>query len=750
MRWRFAGLLAAVLVLMQAAGLHAAEGDKTPLDYARDLESTDAKVRREAAYQLSRPGVAAKVAVPQLIKALEDDQQQVWFGAITALANLKGDAEAALPALLKELESWQPFRKDRQGTQALYRTALALGSIGAPAVPSLSNALTSDKWHVRAGAARALSFAGGTASTVAPQLASALADDRVEVRDAAAETLAVLGTVALGPLTETLVDAEEPKARATAAMALGRLGRDGAPAEAALKRAALEEKDTDARIQALVAFSRVVPGSPALVPVLMRAWEDSEEPVRRAAHSALLLVRPADQALLPAILPLLDSPEESVRARAARLIGELGPDGATAVQPVEAALRRSVAAGKPDPWLTQTLAALGDQGLEPVFASLEQEPAASLTPADWRLAVLRQVQLTSLARLTAALVHPSASVRAGALEGLIALGERARSVAKRLPPLLEDSDPAVRSRGWLAAGACGVVAEAMLNRLEAGLNDTSPEVRRAVVSGVARLGKAARPAIPKLVESLGTGDALLELAAVRALGSMGAEAESAAGPLADRVPRATPEVQLAVLAALGSIGTGAASEVGKLLPLGDAPNPQVRRAFFEAVGNFRAGGKPALAAVDRGLKDSDPEVRAAAVQARVAVEPETDAAVLVAVNGLADAEGVVRRASAGALAVLEERGRPGEERLFALLSDPADREAARDALRAIHPTSVSALLEALGHADWGVREMAADALARLGKGAAEASKALEKASREDASEEVKRASRRALRRIREG
>ena len=80
----------------------------------------------------------------------------------------------------------------------------------------------------------------------------------------------------------------------------------------------------------------------------------------------------------------------------------------------------------------------------------------------------------------------------------------------------------------------------------------------------------------------------------------------------------------------------------------------------------------------------------------------------------------------------------------------SDVQRARDALRAIHPESVSSLLEALRHADWGVREMAADALARLGKGATEAVSALEKASRDDASEEVKRASRRALRRIREG
>lgn len=748
MRWSCAAFLA--ILLFQASSLKAAEGGKTPLDYARDLESTDASVRREAAYQLSRPGVAAKVAIPQLIKALEDDQQQVWFGAISALANLKGDAEPALQALLKELEAWQPFRKDRQGSQALYRTALALGSIGAPAVPALSNALTNTKWHVRAGAARALSFAGDTAATVAPRLASMLADERSEVRDAAVETLAALGPVTVGPLEESLRNADEPKARAAAAMALGRLGKLGAGAGPALKAAINEDKDAAVRTQALLAFSRVTTDSAVVVPVLMRAWEDGDETVRRAAHSALLLVRPVEVALLPAILPQLDAPDERVRVRAAQLIAELGPDAATAVGPLVRALRRSVAAGAAEPTLVQAIAALGEAGLEPVFQELETLPSSSLTSEVWPLAVLRRVNLTALSGLRAALSHPSPAVRAGALEGLAALGDRARSVAKVLPPLMDDADAAVRSRAWVAAGACGVAPEAMLGRLEPGLNDASAEVRRAVVSGVARLGKAARPAVPKLIESLGTGDPSLELAVVRALGSMGADAEPAAAVLAGRAVRSAPELQVEILAALGAIGPGAASEAEPLLPLGDAANPLVRRAFLEAVAKFRSGAKVALPAVEQGRKDSDPNVRAAAIQARVAVDSESAEAVQVAVAGLEDPDGRVRRAAAGALGLLEEKGRPGEAKLFVLLGNPEDRLAARDALRAIHPESVSSLLEALRHADWGVREMAADALARLGKGATEAVSALEKASRDDASEEVKRASRRALRRIREG
>ncbi len=731
-------------------GLLAAEEGKTALEYARDLESTDAKVRREAAYQLSRPGVANQQVIPQLILALEDPQQQVWFGAISALANLKEDAEPALPALLKELEEWEPFqrKKDRQGPQALYRTALALGSIGAPAVPALSNALGSASWHVRAGAARALGFAGEVAAPVAPRLAVSLSDARPEVRDAAAETLSGLGAVALKPLEAALRNEGDPKSRAAAATALGRLGRLGEPAAPSLREIAFSESDPVLRTQALVAYSRVSADSKALVADLLRAWDDADASVRQGAHSALLLVRPVESALLPAIEPQLESSEKEVRERAAVFLSELGPDAGAAVDSVARALDRSVAAGMADPALLQALASLGDPGLEIAFAELRKTPSSSLKADDWPLAVLRRVDLNALASLRSALSDPSASVRAGSLEALAALSVRARSAAKVLPPLMDDGDAAVRSRAWIAAGACGVAPEAMLARLETGLDDASLDVRRAVVSGIAFLGKAARPAVPKLIEVLGSGDPSLELAAVRALGALGVDGEAAVSALVGRATRASPELQVEILRALGAIGSVKESDVGRLIALGDAPDPAVRRAFLEALVRFKDGGKVALPVVERGLKDSDPTIRAAAISARVAVDGESEEAVQVAVAGLRDSEGVARRAAAAALAQLEERGRPGEALLFAMLSDPDDRTTARDALRAIHPLSIPALMEALGHGDWAVREMAVDALARRGEAAQEAIQMLEKASREDPSEEVKRASRRAIRRIR--
>ncbi|EDY22060.1 hypothetical protein CfE428DRAFT_0185 [Chthoniobacter flavus Ellin428] len=54
----------------------------------QQLTSRDLPARREAAYELSHLGKAAKPALPALIKALEDDDKQVWSSAIAGIAAL--------------------------------------------------------------------------------------------------------------------------------------------------------------------------------------------------------------------------------------------------------------------------------------------------------------------------------------------------------------------------------------------------------------------------------------------------------------------------------------------------------------------------------------------------------------------------------------------------------------------------------------------------------------------------------------
>jgi len=59
---------------------------------ATQLASPDRDVKREAVYQLEKAGPAAKPALPALIKALDDNDKQVWNGAIAAIAKLENIA----------------------------------------------------------------------------------------------------------------------------------------------------------------------------------------------------------------------------------------------------------------------------------------------------------------------------------------------------------------------------------------------------------------------------------------------------------------------------------------------------------------------------------------------------------------------------------------------------------------------------------------------------------------------------------
>lgn len=752
-RTNWMGRVRWLVALALGCAATAAENPRTAA-LARDLESSDPKVRREAAYQLSRLGPEASSALPQLIKALGDDQQQVWFGAITTLANLGPTAEPALPALLSELENWQPSRRDRQGGQALYRTAFALGAIGPAAVPSLSNRLSHVQWHVRAGAVMALGFAGEPARSALPEVIRLLVDGRGEVREAAAGALESLAPASIDPLVRGLQESEDARLRATAASVLGRIGSPAAESSRpALQEALARDRDATVRASAVKAWSRVERRPARSVPILMAAWNDPDGTVRAAAQEALLLVRPVEPELTGALAEELKAGEGPRRSRAIELVRLLGPDARALADTVTGLLdEEAKASHRPaDPSLVRALASMGPSAMESIRRALADLPMSEVTGGShWAIAAVRTVDVGVVPGLSDWLVDSRATVRAGGLEALAALGPGGRPLAKAVPPLLEDPDPAVRARAWLAAAACGTAPAALLGKLEAGLKDGDAGVRRAAVRAVASLGREAAPALPRLVrEGLTADDVALRRETVKTLGSLGSEAGSVADALVAVADTPDGELRREVVEALGRIGGTAKSALPKLLEMLGSDDARLRRAILEAVGRWGESAGPAADRVRQSLGDADPEVRGAAVTALAAVAAASETTVAALVAALEDGQSVVRHAAAAAAGQLGEGGRPAEGRLFEMLKTDEDWRSARDALRAIHPRSVPALLTALDHEDWTVREMAADSLARLGKAAAEALPSLEERVRDDPREEVKRACRRAARRIRE-
>ena len=74
-----------------------------------ELGSENARIRRDAAMYLSQmaaSGQDMQDALPALIEALGDREEQVWFHTVTALATMGPSATAAAPELLKALKNF--------------------------------------------------------------------------------------------------------------------------------------------------------------------------------------------------------------------------------------------------------------------------------------------------------------------------------------------------------------------------------------------------------------------------------------------------------------------------------------------------------------------------------------------------------------------------------------------------------------------------------------------------------------------
>lgn len=146
-----------------------------------------AEVRLASAKALWRLGENSAEVLPVLVGILQTDH--AWEAAY-ALADLRAGAAPAIPHLIAALR--------RERVPRPYRTppssAFALGAIGPPAVPALSEVLSAPQPHIRLAAVLALGFMGDGAKPAVPALLPLLEDDDTEVRYAAALTLGTLGT----------------------------------------------------------------------------------------------------------------------------------------------------------------------------------------------------------------------------------------------------------------------------------------------------------------------------------------------------------------------------------------------------------------------------------------------------------------------------------------------------------------------------------------------------------------------------
>ncbi|GAB4472492.1 MAG: hypothetical protein OHK0037_32390 [Elainellaceae cyanobacterium] len=292
------------------------------------LKDPDDNVRWRAAKALETIGSDA--AVPGLLEALKDPDDSVRRRAAKTLETIGSDA--AVSGLLEAL-------KDPDDS-VRWSVAEALGTIGGDAtVAGLLDALKDTDYYVRRRAAQALEKIGG--DTAMPGLLIALNDPDDYVRRRAAEALGTIGSDAAVPgLLEALKDPDD-NIRRRVAEVLGTIGSDAA-VPGLLE--ALKDPDYYVRGRAAEALGTI--GSDAAVPGLLEALKDPDYYVRWSVAGALGTI--GSDAAMPGLLEALKDPDDYVRRSAAEALEKIGGDTAVpglleALKDSDAGVRRSAA-----------------------------------------------------------------------------------------------------------------------------------------------------------------------------------------------------------------------------------------------------------------------------------------------------------------------------------------------------------------------------------------------------------------------
>jgi HEAT repeat protein len=537
------------------------------------LTHEDLDIAQLAAEQVSRLSVIPPAAIPTLIAALDRDDHQVRTAAATALGRAGStsgrEAAAALAEVLKKAFAtpYNPTTAYDPKPQEKYWEALR--RIGEPATESLTELLAQEHPIMRASAARTLGEIGRAAQAAAPNLKKVLTDE--------------YGFVAI-----------------EAACALCRIGAGEPEAIELLKRA----MDLPNRLaqQAIEAIPRLGEAGQPLIPLALQKLS-SENPAARYAALEVLsrLDRKETVSHLEAVARLLSDKEASIRARAAEVIGRIGPQAAPAAESLGKALAAETnervrhrlvetvialeAAAKPAvPALLPLLAnkslpahlrpqlpsllALADPDGKPTVAALIT--ASSDTDQSVRLAAidalgrLEPMSAEALQRLVAlAKTDPRWPIRQAAFRSLAHAGPHAKPIRGEVEAIAgKTSDELTLWRTVVLAAIDGQLTSTA-ETVRAGLSHPSGAVRAAAAEALALIGPTTAD-VPTLAKLLKEPGPAIKEAAARCLEQLGPAGKEAVTPLITLLTDGDPGVRLAAIAALARMGPAAQPAVPKL------------------------------------------------------------------------------------------------------------------------------------------------------------------------------------------
>jgi len=550
------------------------------------------------------------------------------------------------------------------GSDAWVPASDALVALGPKAVPALAKHLGDSDFGVRLVAARALAGLGDPGFSA---LRRALRSKSPEAKEGAASALGtramdLRGTQPgfLDPVIPDLITLLRDRDQTVVFAAQRALGAAGPTALGALAEL-LESPDAPLRQTALRPLSGI---GEAGVPLLVEGLSDSDSGVRLQALTQLGSIGPPAAGAVPDILPCLADGSADARRTAIEALARIG-----ARSPSTAS---SVASCTGDADSGVRAAAARAMG----YLGLPTEPT--------KQALLRALQDTD---------EP---VRAAAAQSLAMLGWYEAAIPV-LREALHSSDTSMRKRAAAVLGEIGEPASAAVPELTGCLDSTEADIRATAACALARMGEEARPAVAALEKMVGDQSYAYVYT-----------------PSAGWLDGSSTIVGREAIWALGWVASTAPPELSALANSSDGVTACCAAAALSHVGREAVGPLVAL------LRTGDSQCRLRVAHALGTMGPDATAAVPALGVYLSEPDEALAIGCANALGAIGGPAEGATADLMRLLGDegsPRLQEAAARALGRIgRPPSqvLPVLIACASSADSVTRDVAADALGRMG------------------------------------
>jgi HEAT repeat protein len=497
-------LLSAALALgmiwpLRLAKVCAQNPEQEPAQLIPLLNDKEESVRAQTAVRLKKMGAAA---VPELIKALKNEDAYIRMKAADILGSIGLAAKDSVPALIEALKDKNIFVRSK-ASKALKRIQSAAEDFYGR--PTIVYRATKDMEEIPLLPERSI-----------PLLIEDLGHGDKLVRRNAAKALALMGPKAepaLSVLTKALED-YEPAVRYHAASALGHIGPAAQDSKYALMQA-LQDKDHGVRVQAAQALGKIKPKSQDVVLALIRALSDKDILVRASAMRALQVINPnAALDLIPKLksefIRNLGHEDEGIRFYATLALKELGLLAPEALNPLLETLKDTQASVRQG--AAQALVRMGPEILPALIRAWRENRdrevrkilADRFVEEGTRAVPALQEFLKSAPRL----------LRLEVLEIFAQMGPSAKAALPRIIQLLK-----IRKNDLQTEQEQDAQVPLALNAAELELH--RDDIRFRAIHALEQMGKEAKESVPTLAELLSDDNKNIRFKAAQALEKIG-------------------------------------------------------------------------------------------------------------------------------------------------------------------------------------------------------------------------------------